>query len=378
MKNQTLERPGVVFEPMEIEDLARVFDDELEQSVIDLKRSIDAQQARLLLRIAELDERQLPRTHHELSTTRWLMRFCRMTAAEASGTLKTARALTHLPTISSNALTGSIVPNAVRMLAQARDRHPDEFACHEEVFADAATHLSIKDLKRAIGHWDQQVDYDQALERVDDDAQVHEMFFNQTYQGRWDMQGRFGVAAGHIINTALRSHVERTYLDPDDRRSRPQRLADAAIDIHQFWLDHNETAPTSGGEKPHVTVVVPYDVLTGTARRLPELDGNAVDPATLRRWACDAGIVRIILNGASQPIDVGRRTRTIPPALRRALEVRDGGCVWPGCDAPIAWCDAHHIAHWADGGATRLENTELLCRRHHTTTHRGEPRPREP
>ena len=140
--------------------------------------------------------------------------------------------------------------------------------------------------------------------------------------------------------------------------------------IHRYWLDHNDTVETSGGEKPHITVTVDYEILTGTKNQLPELDGHAVDPETIRRWACDAGIVRIITTGDSQPIDVGRRTRTIPPALRRALELRDGGCVWPGCGAPIAWCDVHHIVHWADGGETSLENCQLLCRKHHSVTHK--------
>jgi hypothetical protein len=71
-------------------------------------------------------------------------------------------------------------------------------------------------------------------------------------------------------------------------------------------------------------------------------------------------------------LNVGRRTRTIPPALRRALEVRDGGCRYPGCGSRFT--DAHHIEHWADGGETRLENLVLLCRRHHRAVHEGRVR----
>jgi Domain of unknown function (DUF222)/HNH endonuclease len=88
-----------------------------------------------------------------------------------------------------------------------------------------------------------------------------------------------------------------------------------------------------------------------------------------RRIACDAGITRVITDGPSQPLDVGRRTRTIPPALRTALVVRDRGCVFPGCDRPPPWTDAHHLTHWADGGPTSLDNLALLCRRHHRTVH---------
>ncbi|HDL41869.1 MAG TPA: HNH endonuclease, partial [Actinobacteria bacterium] len=84
-------------------------------------------------------------------------------------------------------------------------------------------------------------------------------------------------------------------------------------------------------------------------------------------------IVRMVLDQDSMPIDVGRRTRTIPPALRRALDYRDQGCVWKGCTAPVSWCDAHHVIHWAQGGETTLDNLILLCRTHHTRIHKLHP-----
>jgi hypothetical protein len=88
-----------------------------------------------------------------------------------------------------------------------------------------------------------------------------------------------------------------------------------------------------------------------------------------RRWACDANVTRVITDGSSQPLDVGRKTKVVPPALRRAVAVRDGGCAFPGCHRPSSWCDAHHIRHWADGGTTSIDNLVLLCRRHHRLVH---------
>jgi hypothetical protein len=302
-----------------------------------------------------------------------------MTGREASGTLKTARALAQIPLVAEEAVTGAIVKSGVELLTRAHDRHPDEFLSHEAIFADAGTYLDARDLRIAVEHWDQQVDFEGTLDEVQDDASRRELFFNQAYQGKWDLQGRFGATDGHVINTALRGYIQGTYVDGDDKRPMPQRLADAQLGICRFWLDHNDTVETSGGEKPHITVTVPYEILTGNTRKLPELDGYAIAPETLRRWACDAGIVRIITSGDSQPIDVGRRTRTIPPALRRALDLRDGGFTWEGCQAPVSWCDAHHIVHWADGGETNLENCRLLCRKHHTRTHsEAATRPPEP
>jgi hypothetical protein len=107
-------------------------------------------------------------------------------------------------------------------------------------------------------------------------------------------------------------------------------------------------------------------------------DGVRVSAETSRRIACDAAVVRVTRGagvtrgGAGAVLDVGRRTRTVPPALRRALEARDRGCRFPGCAARFT--DAHHIVHWADGGETRLENLLLLCRGHHRAVHEGRVR----
>ncbi|MEX2527505.1 MAG: DUF222 domain-containing protein, partial [Gemmatimonadota bacterium] len=98
-------------------------------------------------------------------------------------------------------------------------------------------------------------------------------------------------------------------------------------------------------------------------------DGTRVSAETSRRLTCDAAVVRA--SGSSgdigEPLHIGRRTRTIPPALRRALELRDGGCRFPGCG--LRFTDAHHIIHWADGGDTSLGNLTLLCRHHHRSLH---------
>ncbi len=122
----------------------------------------------------------------------------------------------------------------------------------------------------------------------------------------------------------------------------------------------------------------------GTEEKLPRLQprnepssirgawlGNSQVPVcaeTARRIACDAGKVRIT-HRSGQILSVGRKTRTIPPPIRRALEFRDQGCRFPGCTSKH--CDAHHIVHWADGGETKLSNLVLLCRRHHRLLHEG-------
>ena len=113
-----------------------------------------------------------------------------------------------------------------------------------------------------------------------------------------------------------------------------------------------------------MTVTVGAEVLPS------ELDHvGPVPVGTARRLACDASVMRVLLSGRSEPLDVGRRTPVVSPAIRRAVIVRDRHCRFPGCDRPQTWCDAHHVVHWADGGETSFPNLLLLCRRHHRLVH---------
>ncbi len=158
---------------------------------------------------------------------------------------------------------------------------------------------------------------------------------------------------------------------PEDERHPTQRLGDAFCDVVHHALI-SDKLPVRGGVKPHLNATVDLEVLrkgVGTAT----LEGGALlGAAAARRIACDAGIVPVVMSGASVPLDVGRTHRLVTPAQRAALNARDGGCAFPNCDRPARWADAHHIRHWLDGGATDLANMVLLCRRHHRIIHHSE------
>jgi hypothetical protein len=177
--------------------------------------------------------------------------------------------------------------------------------------------------------------------------------------------------AGESLLTALGAVMDaeaRTGGDADVR-SPAQRRADALHEICRGWLDLADRA-TVAGERPHVTVSVDVDTLVDPSRGGGELDhmGNVRAEVT-RRLLCDASVMRVVMAGRSQPLDVGRRTPVVPPAIRRAVIARDRRCRFPSCDRPHMWCEAHHIHHWADGGVTALGNLILLCRRHHRLVH---------
>jgi len=134
-------------------------------------------------------------------------------------------------------------------------------------------------------------------------------------------------------------------------------------------------APQSSAERyqvvVHVTAETLADADTDDSDDRCELDsGQRLAPGTVRRIACDGSLLHITEDIAGNPLDIGRKTRAVPPAMRRALQARDAGCRFPGC-SHRRFVDAHHIEHWADGGKTSIDNLVLLCRRHHRLVHEG-------
>ena len=156
-------------------------------------------------------------------------------------------------------------------------------------------------------------------------------------------------------------------------RTRGQQLADALVQGVDNALASGQ-APILRTVKPHVVVMIDVDDLadraTGPGAGQTGF-GAMISAARARMLACDGGITRIVIGPESQPLDLGRTHRVVPPHLRRAVEARDRHCVFTGCDAPTFWCDVHHLVHLIDDGETSLENSALLCERHHTKVHHG-------
>ncbi|QUQ62479.1 HNH endonuclease signature motif containing protein [Kutzneria sp. CA-103260] len=154
----------------------------------------------------------------------------------------------------------------------------------------------------------------------------------------------------------------------DDTRTTAQRQGDALAEIIDLAAG-SDSLPDEGGEKPHLALTMPLaDFLAqrGTA----EMDGSGpINAASARRIGCDSTVLRVVLGAQSQPLDIGRATRTIPTQIRRALIIRDRGCAFPGCHRRPRQCHAHHVIHWADGGPTSIDNLVLLCGQHHRLIH---------
>src|SRR5665811_2230902 len=148
-----------------------------------------------------------------------------------------------------------------------------------------------------------------------------------------------------------------------DPRPADRRRADALIELCRRATAAGSNAPTT--TKAQIVVTIDYDRLLGAVRGAgTTLAGQVLSPQTVRKLACDAAIIPMVLGSESQPLDVGRTKRLVTPALLATLWARDKGCTYPGCGRPPQWTDAHHVKHWIDGGTTSLLNLALLCGNH--------------
>ncbi|MGD8496938.1 MAG: DUF222 domain-containing protein [Gemmatimonadales bacterium] len=163
----------------------------------------------------------------------------------------------------------------------------------------------------------------------------------------------------------------------DTRAAAARRRADALVELIERGIAapaaDDEGAPVSGAHADRHQVVLFVEPETLAAEAEPGMseleDGTRISCETARRVACDAGIVPVTRGAGGSILDVGRRSRTFPPAIRRALEARDRGCRFPGCGS--RYTEGHHVDHWIDGGPTSVQNGILLCRHHHRLVHNG-------
>ena len=154
------------------------------------------------------------------------------------------------------------------------------------------------------------------------------------------------------------------------KRARTRRVEALATLAESFLA----TGPRdlSGADRQQIVEHVDVETLQHRSAGRCELEhGPSIAAETARRLACDASVVRIVEDAKGEPLDVGRRTRTIPPPIRRALNSRDQGCRFPGCTFQ-RYVDGHHVKHWAEGGETELANLVTLCRFHHRLVHEGQ------
>jgi len=185
------------------------------------------------------------------------------------------------------------------------------------------------------------------------------------------IKGVLDPEGGAAFLTAVKPLARRS--GTDDDRSREKRQADAVVELSMHSLDTG-LIPQQGSQRTHLNVTASLETLQGLpGASAADLEFSAVpiSAKTVERLACDASITRIVLGSESTVIDVGRAKRTISGPARKALNARDRGCTWPGCERPASWTSGHHIKHWLHGGDNQPPNLTLLCYRHHYLVHEG-------
>lgn len=297
----------------------------------------------------------------------WHRRHRKVSGGQARRDVETANALSNLPRTAAAVADGTVSASQAAAAARAgRGLSAEHTRALDDLVADQAPDASDRQLRDAVSKFADEAAPDTARAR---ERQAHErrtLRLGRAQDGGWWVDGRLDVIGGEALATAI-SALSRPRGDGDERTAE-QRRADALADLAERALRTGEL-PIEGGHRPTVSATADLRTLEGRAGApAGRLDHTGpVDPETVRQLACDANVHRVITDGASEVLDVGRTRRAVTRAQRRALVARDGGCV--GCGAPPGWTDAHHIVHWEDGGPTDLNNLLLLCRTCHTNVH---------
>ncbi|CAN5424938.1 hypothetical protein BH10ACT1_BH10ACT1_43090 [soil metagenome] len=311
----------------------------------------------------------------------WLAARCDLSGRAARALVRDARRLrAHPDSLDACERLGA---SKVREFARhVSDRLDDAYTADEATVLAALEPLTVDQTDRFAQHWQRLADTDGTDPGGSDDRRST-LGLGRGWAGRWNTNGELRDEDGETMHDALAPIIDqlrRSYASSDDGTPMPTiaelRAEALLILIRQATTVDPDTAETA---RPSITVIVDHQQLVQDSKtdlgsrtwRYGMAWSGPITGETARRMACDAGITRVITGPNSEPLDVGRLHHAPTRAQRRALAVRDRGCTFPGCGRPVAWCHAHHIIHWADGGPTDLANLALLCQHHHTLIHQG-------
>ena len=340
---------------------------ELGERIAELAARINIATCEMLTLVADFDRRE-GWADNFTSCAEWLAWRTGRTLAAARENVRVAHALKELPLTAEAMKSGQLSYTKARTMT--RVAQPETEATLLE-FAQSTSAARLEQLAR---RW-------KTLSRDGEISAEEVRHRSRTFSvaidadGMYVVRGRLEPEVGAVLMRAIEAASDALYRG-EDAEARPrnrQRRADAAGLVAERALAAG-FGGESGTRAERYQVVVHTDAATLSERGetgRSELDGVRVCAETSRRMACDAARVAMC-HRDGEVVSVGRRQRTIPPHIRRALEERDRGCRYPGCASRFT--EAHHVKHWADGGETSLANTVLLCRRHHRLVHEGQTR----
>jgi len=342
----------------------------LGDEIAELSAHLDAATAHLLDLIREFDERGGWNTGF-LSCAAWLSWRVGLEPGAARERIRVARALGTLPRLAQALARGELSYSKVRALTRVATTETEERLL---AVGRAGTAEHVERIVRGWRRVDRKAEAEETMRRHRSRA-LH--VYQDDEDGMAVIRGRLEPEVGAVLIQALAAAREELYQRARARQAEDvpagtptmaQQQADALGLLAETALHHG-IDPGAPGERYQVVVHVDAQVLADAdAPGQSVLEGGASIPVdTSQRLACDATRVVMRHDADGRITEVGARTRTIPPALRRALQHRDRGCRFPGCGRSFG--QGHHIRHWAHGGPTTLSNLALLCRRHHRAVH---------
>jgi hypothetical protein len=360
----------------------------LGEEITQLAAHIHAATFQLLELIREFDEQEGWAGEGVNSCAHWLNWKCGTNLGAAREKVRVAHCLPDLPLISAAFREGRVSYSKVR--AMTRVATPQ----NEEDLLSIAQHGTAAHVERLVSQY-RRVKRLEALEDENIRHAQRELSWTMDSEGMWLFRGKFTAEQGALISKALEGAMDAMFHESEDEPEDVSaetpvgvdgclpvphpvatRRADALERVAEAWLASpsakGEGANRSGGDRYLVHLHTDAATLKADGESADsELEGHGrVSAETSRRMACDCSVVHWLESPDGEPLNIGRKSRSIPPATRRALQRRDQGCRFPGCTC-TRFVDAHHIHHWADGGETNMDNLVLLCRRHHRLVHEG-------
>lgn len=343
----------------------------------------------LLARLGEADARGLARSRGATSTVAWLRGSHQLSPGEASRLVRTARALREQLPATAQAITdGEVQLGQAEVIVDSLKDLPPGISAElraegEQALIGACACLDPVGLGRLGRRLEELLDPEGVQARDEAKIREHEAkAFGKreftlspdpygsagTIRGRYDAEGAAIIAAAL---DALSAPQPESTDGEKDRRSPAQRRYDALLEVLRRQLHHPATSSGDGG-KTQIRVTIPLASLIDRIGHGTLDSGAEISPTLARMLACDGALIPAVLNSHGQPVDLGRERRLFTGAPRTGIEIRDGGCTWPGCARPISWCQIHHLIPWCLNGRTDQVNGGLFCWAHHREIERGE------
>jgi hypothetical protein len=347
---------------------------------VDALVALNRQQQRLIAAYAQLarayDASRAWADTGAKSAASWLAYRCRMPAADAKAHIKLGRALERLPQVAESLSRGDVGVYHARRLARlaGNPRTADAFAADEHKLVGYAETQEWPQFCRSVAYWEQEADPDGVEQRAGSDEALRRVHLSDGLGGTGILDGEL-TAIGHAtVKTALqriydelfraewarvKQHLGRDPQVSDLERTPAQRRHDALVEMAQRAM----TAPADGKRpQPLITVLVGYETFAGRICQLA--DQTVITPGTAAKLLDDEALIeRVVFDGPSRVIDVGQ-ARCFTGALRRAIQVRDQQCQWPGCHVPYPRCEIDHTRPHSQGGPTTQDNGECHCGHH--------------